>query len=298
MPAKNSMAAVLLPLAALAVPSPGMGLAGADGMAGDEKARQDFKDDVKEWLQDTDEYKASSGEKAAELHGGYDALLRATIEQARVESGTRELSEAEVQDAIKYIIYETMKDERLKIIRAESAAQKVDLLEPLGIQAAYAACPRTVDPNYLQLAVDITGGSMGGYASMDYSVFEFEGGNTLYKQRTSDNPITCERTYELHFHDEDHPTLDKAYDLVRLIMYGRTHDIEAFTIRNNSQIVFDDVWSGSKGYADCFARDCHHTATKAYAPGQAIYVSNTWNHMMDTVDTNMPHINVPIIPAS
>ena len=30
----------------------------------------------------------------------------------------------------------------------------------------------------------------------------------------------------------------------------------------------------------------HGTATKTYTPGQTIYVSNTWNHVMDAADTN------------
>ena len=39
----------------------------------------------------------------------------------------------------------------------------------------------------------------------------------------------------------------------------------------------------------------HYTTSQTYTPGQTVYVSNTWNHMMDTLDTNssLAKVRVP-----
>ena len=91
----------------------------------------------------------------------------------------------------------------------------------------------------------------------------------------------------LTFDDDDHPFLDRGYDELRMIMFDRKEDMESFSIENNRIIVFDNTWS-SDGRFDCLflGAGCHHTTAKAYTPGQIVYVSNTWNHMMDTSDTN------------
>ena len=111
-----------------------------------------------------------------------------------------------------------------------------------------------------------------------------------------DNSSTCERTYTLSFLDEDHPELDAFYDGLRWLLFNRVHDIESFTIINNNQIEFDDAWSSSNDY-DCMTwthLGCHATTTKSYIPGQTIYVSNIWNHMMDTSNTNSGYSMVSV----
>ena len=104
-------------------------------------------------------------------------------------------------------------------------------------------------------------------------------------------------THTLYFYGEDHPFLDAFHDGLRWAMYGRTHNIESFTIKSNNQIKFDRTWGGQNGYDNCWD-GYHYTTTKTYVSGQTVYVSNTWNHVMGTLDTNgsPPKVRVPITP--
>ena len=105
----------------------------------------------------------------------------------------------------------------------------------------------------------------------------------------------CETLYELKFYDEDHPNLDEFYDEVRLFWLHRIYDVEPIIIHNNNLIEFDNTWSSTNDY-DCLSLifACHETTIKAYTPGQVVYVSNTWNHMMDTSDTNPGYSKVTV----
>ena len=110
------------------------------------------------------------------------------------------------------------------------------------------------------------------------------------------NHSTCEKTYTLYWYDEDHPYLDELYDGIRQSWYDRIYDIETFTIKNNNTIEFDNSWSSSNDY-DClswYIAGCHATTTKSYSGG-TVYVSNTWNHMLDTSDTN-PSLSKVAVP--
>lgn len=258
----------------------------------DELTKQEFKNDIKELISDLDaeQFQAKSDEIKAE----YDEFFEAVIEQARLSSGTRMLIDNEITGAKEYIFSETIKDEKHKALQGQDAADRIDVsfLEWLGVKIANAACASTTNPNYKQLRIDIDGGTYGGYT--------FNGGNDLYSLSYKDNSRTCERTYTLYFHDEDHPYLDGFYDNLRLILYERVQDIEIFTIKNNNQIEFDSKgegsWSSSNDF-DCLnflLIGCHDTTTKSYVAGQTIYVSNTWNHMMDTSDTNPQHSKVTV----
>ena len=96
---------------------------------------------------------------------------------------------------------------------------------------------------------------------------------------------------------EDHPDYDAAYDALRWLLFNRTFDIETFAIKNNNQIIFDDTYSGSNDF-DCLrgtGAGCHLTHTKTYFTGSTVFVSNTWNHMMNTYDTNpsLTSVSVP-----
>ena len=102
----------------------------------------------------------------------------------------------------------------------------------------------------------------------------------------------------MSFVDEDHPYLDALYDVLRFDQFNRVHDVESFIIKNNNQIEFDDSWSSSNDY-DCLflgVVGCHETTTKTYIPGQTVYVSNTWNHMMDTSNTNPNSYDLVSVP--
>ncbi len=253
----------------------------------DELTKQEFKDDIRELIDDADtkDFQAKSNEIKAE----YDEFFSTVIEQSRVDSETRNLTDVEIAAVKNYIFDETIKDEKLKALQESNYADRIDVsfLDWFGIQTASAACSSTTNPTYKQLRLDIDGGSIGW-------LYHFNGDNDLYLVSYNDNSVDCERTYSLYFYDEDHPTLDAAYDRVRIIMYDRIHDIEIFTIKNNNQIEFDNTWSNSWDYL-CTTIYCHATTTKPYTPGQIIYVSNTWNHMMDISDTNrsLSKVSVP-----
>ena len=215
------------------------------------------------------------------------------IEDARVTSNTDTLTDEEIKAAILYIVDETIKDEKLKLRQEDNSANRldVDFLSYFGIQMAQAACPTTTHPTYKQLEIDIDGGT---YDNNHY----FNGDNDLYLVLYQDKTSTCERTYTLSFLDEDHPYLDAFYDGIREWHFNRVHDVESFIIKNNNQIEFDDSWSSSNDY-DCLTwtqQGCHATTTKTYYPGQTVYVSNTWNHMMDTSNTNPNSYDLVSVP--
>ncbi len=151
---------------------------------------------------------------------------------------------------------------------------------------------------WVQVSVDITGGS--GVDSVGYS-YNVNGNNDLFKivvEYTS-----SKITYELHFHDEDHPdpSLDRTYDSIRCSIYpGRDstygcEDVESIRVEDGS-IVFPTTFST---YTECGYILCHEVSqtyatpsptheygVRTYSSSVEIYVSNTWNHLMDTVDTN------------
>ncbi len=266
------------------------GVVGPVGVV-NELTKQEFKDDIRELIDDADtkDFQAKSNKIKAE----YDEFFNTVIEQSRIDSETRYLTNAEITNVKNYIFDETIKDEKLKALQESDSADKIDVgfLEWFGIQTANAACPSTTNPSYKQLRLDINGGT--------YNNNTYNGNNDLYLVLHQDNLGTCERMYTLSFLDEDHPYLDSFYDGVRLFLFNRTFDIESFVIKNNNQIIFGDTWSSSNSY-DCTRssldhRGCHSTTTKSYTPGQTIYVSNTWNHMMDTSDTNrsLSKVSVP-----
>ena len=186
------------------------------------------------------------------------------IEQARISSETRTLTDEEIVEAKEYIFIETIKDEKYKALQEFDSLDKVDVsfLDWFGIQTASAVCPNTTNPSFKQLSLDITGGTFWEYT--------FEGNNDMYSYTYYDNPSTCEQTYALYFIDEDHPIIDALYDDIRLVWFGRIHDIEMFSIQNNNQIEFDNVWSASEDYGCVFTLNvwnlCHGITTKTYIP--------------------------------
>ena len=287
------IASLALLVAAVAVPVGGTYAAeDKDRDPAATKTVQDFKQEVRQWLMHESKDKKSQEDKIAELKTKYEELFKALIKESRVDTGTRELTDAEILAAIDYISYETIKDEKRKI-RYDEAGNRGDtvgvaVLRWLGIPVVDATCPTTTDPNFRQVRIDIDGGRYGSYS--------FNGDNDLYLVTTTTNPRTCEKTYDLYFKDEDHPFLDAFYDNVRQVWYQRVHDIESFTIKNNRVITFDDTWSSTQDYDGIGGVYAHHyTTSRTYTPGQTVYVSNTWNHMMDTLDTNgsLAKVRVP-----
>ena len=153
-----------------------------------ELTKQEFKDDIRELLDgiDTEDFQAKSNEIKAE----YDEFFSTVIEQARIDSETRNLTDAEITNVKNYIFDETIKDEKFNALQKSNSADKIDVgfLEWFGIQTASAACPSTTNPSYKQLRLDIDGGSIGG-------LYHFNGDNDLYLVSYNDNSVDCERTY-------------------------------------------------------------------------------------------------------
>ncbi len=132
---------------------------------------------------------------------------------------------------------------------------------------------------WIQVYPDVYGGS--GWTSIwPYIV---DGGNDLYLVDIYYNETTT--VYVLHFRDEDHPNplVDKVYDAIRLLTYGRIEDVETIYVVNNT-IVFPDIWDNNKPYAYPIGQ--HGYIQRPYTPQVVIYVSNVWNHAMDTIDKN------------
>ncbi|WP_258083489.1 hypothetical protein [Thermococcus thermotolerans] len=153
---------------------------------------------------------------------------------------------------------------------------------------------------WVQVKVDINGGTGTDSKGYQYNV---DGHNDLFKIVVYYDSTSVK--YELHFYDEDHPdpSLNAVYDWTRChILYpGRDdtygcEDIESIEVKDGS-IIFPTT---SSTYTECGYLICHEIsqtyATPAPTHGYGIklyssssvevYVSNTWNHLMNTVDTS------------
>jgi len=137
---------------------------------------------------------------------------------------------------------------------------------------------------WIQVYPDVYGGEGTDDAGNRYDV---NGDNELYQ--VSAEYTTNHVKYTLYFRDEDHPnpTWDAIYDAWRKLPpplgYGRIEDIESFTVQNGI-INFDDIWDNDKTYAGWWGQ--HGDKTRNYTSNTKIFVSNVWNHAMDTLDKN------------
>ncbi len=143
--------------------------------------------------------------------------------------------------------------------------------------------------NFTQVLPDINGGIGRDIYSNPYNV---NGKNDLYQIRV-ENGKNCIFTwcyarytkYTLYFLDEDHPdpTIDILYDYWRQFYYGRIQDIESFVVTNGI-IDFNGIWDNNRAYAEFYGQN--GAMTRTYAANSKVYVSNVWNHAMDTLDKN------------
>ncbi|WP_297463895.1 hypothetical protein [Thermococcus sp.] len=152
---------------------------------------------------------------------------------------------------------------------------------------------------WVQVKVDINGGSG---RDCDGNTYDVDGNNNISKivAKWSGNDVL----YEIHFYDEDVPSrsLDKIYDRIRCIRHwgrDRTYgceDIESIEV-TNGYVYFHSDWSHAPHdghvsdltYACCSSvrdRPPHVSGKRPYSSHIVIYVSNVWNHLMDTLDTN------------
>ena len=149
--------------------------------------------------------------------------------------------------------------------------------------------------NFTQVLPDVNGGIGRDINSNPYNV---NGNNDLY-QISVENGKNCIFTwcyarytkYTLYFLDEDHPdpTIDILNDYWRQIYYGRIQDIESFVVTNGI-INFNGIWDNNRAYAEFYGQN--GAMTRSYAANSKVYVSNVWNHAMDTLDKNTNMGNV------
>lgn len=134
--------------------------------------------------------------------------------------------------------------------------------------------------SWKQVMIDVAGGDGMDSSGNDYDI---EGGNTLSSVTVSYTPDKT--IYTLIFDDEDHP--DKAMDIFwdhwRQVQYGRTADIESFYITSKG-IHFDGIWKNESTFADFLGQ--HGSKIRPYVRDSSIYISNTWNHSLDTINSN------------
>jgi len=147
--------------------------------------------------------------------------------------------------------------------------------------------------NLYQTYPDVYGGYGFDDAGLPYNV---AGGNTLYKVLTWGNSYPY--TYRLYYYDEDHPnpTLDVTYDYYRYLEIGTYEDSAQFTVWDASNIQYSLSWSSTRTYG--YPAGNHGSITREYHPW--IYVSNIWNHDIDTSDSNptmsMLKMSIPYYP--
>lgn len=232
---------------------------------------------------------------AARLKNKYTGVLDSILSAVETTSGQR-LAEKSERENLKYLIVR----EHLHEIQREQEQTKPSgrllshqTVTPV-LVGAYPKGNSTVtvygvgvngdNPypiNYwVQVSPDVNGGSGTDGSGASYSV---NGNNQFYQLdiATGSNYVK----YTLYYKDEDHPNsvLDALYDAWRQLYYGRVYDIESFEIKSGV-MYFSDIWDEGRTYANSVG--VHGTQTRAYRSGVVVYISNVWNHAMDTADTN------------
>ena len=172
-----------------------------------------------------------------------------------------------IKNEFKHVIIQNEDEKRGN---SDLKKQSIDwILQPA--YASHNSCASQSDVRYFkQVHADISGQA------------NFEGDNDLesvVKTTMSD----CSVKYTLTFTDEDHPIpwIDSWYDDIRMDVYGRITDIETFYV-DDDQIEFIGVWSDEQTFYKLIP--LHYTSEMSFQ--NTVYVSNTWNHMMSTEDTN------------
>ncbi len=134
--------------------------------------------------------------------------------------------------------------------------------------------------SWKQVTVDRTGGSGTDSSGNSYDI---DGNNDFSLLSTS--YTSTKVTYTLTFDDEDHPieSWDNFWDNWRFVQYGRTTDIESFSI-TSAGINFNGIWDNDKTFGEFYGQ--HGNKVRSYSSGSPIYISNVWNHAMDTTNEN------------
>ncbi len=117
--------------------------------------------------------------------------------------------------------------------------------------------------------------------------------SVFINQTCSGDRLTSEIT--VVFSDEDHPNglIDLLYDGYRQMKYGRSADVETFTIHSQHGVIekidFKHVYAADQTFY--FAQVQHYDATPAgstfeYEGNRPVIYINTWNHMFSETDNN------------
>ncbi len=236
----------------------------------------DISKDLEIYVKDDSIDKPNEATKLQEIKEQYSTILDVAIEKVLDDA---EIDYNALNGEEKDILKQLIIQEELKLEKIEDYDQKANADEKLEKQsiidlilppANASYCDPVQNISYFkQVQQDIDGG------------FFFEGNNELYNvaRETLSN---CVVKYTLSFLDEDHPVpgIDQAYDQLRLKIHGRIADVEVFYVQSNG-INFLETYSNGQDFGSL---GIHYTTIKPFS--NTVYVSNTWNHMMDVVDEN------------
>ncbi len=274
------IAAVLIPLS--------LQVGSADQNTQAQNVKQLFADVDQEIRQYVNGDMKNPEDKKAQLIEKYSNNLEAIINTITIHDNLQ--FDSEVEGIKELIISEHMSEvNRQKIISQipdDAITETIEVEPDLSKQGvfelpkAYAAGNPYPINTWKQVTHDRTGGSGTDSSGNSYNI---NGNNHFTSLSTS--YTSSKVTYTLTFKDEDHPNpfWDKFWDNWRQIQYGRTTDIESFTVDSNG-VKFPGIWDNDKTFAEFMGQ--HGTKTRSYYSGMSIYVSNVWNHAMDTTNEN------------
>jgi len=242
---------------------------------------KDIKEYVKSDMQDPNAKKAELKSKHADK---LDRIVSKVANKVDLQFTTDE------KDDLKdLIVREHIKElKRQKIVSQIPIDAVTEVIEIGGLSTqgyfelpiAYATGNPYPITSWKQVTIDRDGGSGTDSSGNDYDI---DGGNDFTTLSTS--YTSTKVTYTLTFDGEDHPDpdTDDWYDSYRQAVYGRSTDIESFTVDSNG-IDFSGIWDEDKTFGEWYGQ--HGDQTRTYSSGVSIYVSNVWNHAMDTSNEN------------
>ncbi len=212
--------------------------------------------------------------KIAELGVSHKTELKNSLVDLLGDKFTT-LSDEQKDQMVTYIINEKFKKPLKDKFRNDNAEIKGVVFAGIEIlPVANAACNVPVISQFKQLDFDINGVPL-----------IFHGQNDLLSvSKTSIS--SCLKQYELTFADEDHPVpgVDQAYDAWRITEYGTIQDVEIFYVSENYIFFTGGPGTGSGSQGFLTPVPIHYNTSQGIA--SSVYVSNTWNHMMGTHNTN------------
>jgi len=226
---------------------------------------------------------------AATLSQKYHSELDQIIKS--IEGNTQQTLSDDERNTLKSLIiqgeinkiYQQEYKKKLNISESDFKKIPVTLVDGMTNQVnAITSLPHTL--HLVQVYPDVYGGTGVDSLLQPYSV---NGNNQIYTIYWDHHPGSY-TYYELHFLDEDHPNpvLDITYDEYRknVLSSHPYEDIQSFIIWADNTIEFVDIWDNGFPYATTLGQ--HGQVSRSFGSGTYIYISNVWNHAMDTSDRN------------